>query len=62
MSSNPWEFEESEVEVDESAKGLLGKGAYGEVRKGRWRGLPVAAKRLHALSGAMVRDVAFDCI
>jgi hypothetical protein len=30
---------------------FLGRGAYGEVRKAVWRGIPVAAKRLHLLKG-----------
>jgi serine/threonine protein kinase len=51
--NSEWEFDESELEVDGDIKSLLGRGAYGEVRRGKWRGISVAAKRLHALAGAM---------
>ena len=39
------EWEISPSEIDFSAASALGKGAYGEVVKARWRGLPVAIKR-----------------
>lgn len=50
MKRRPWQFPDAEVRVSTSDDGLLGKGAYGEVRKGVWRGIPIAAKRLHLLT------------
>ncbi len=50
VKRRPWQFPDSEVRISESEDAVLGKGAYGEVRRGHWRGIPVAAKRLHMLS------------
>ena len=47
----PWQFPDSEVKILTGDDSFLGKGAYGEVRRGMWRGIPVAAKRLHMLKG-----------
>eukprot|EP01043_Picozoa_sp_COSAG02_P026520 COSAG02_NODE_1531_length_12086_cov_22.388588_7_plen_896_part_00 len=44
-----WIIPSSDVEVDESPAGLLGRGALGEVRKGMCRGMTVALKALHLL-------------
>lgn len=50
VKRRPWQFPDSEVRISESEDAVLGKGAYGEVRRGYWRGIPIAAKRLHMLS------------
>ena len=59
VKRRPWQFPDSEVRVITGDEGVLGKGAYGEVRKGTWRGIPIAAKRLHMLTGGKVAD--FTC-
>jgi len=41
-----WTFEEEEVEISNE---VLGRGAFGEVKVARWRGINVAAKFLHDL-------------
>lgn len=46
-----WALPSDALTVDRGDGGLLGKGAYGEVRRATYRGLPAAAKRLHALTG-----------
>jgi hypothetical protein len=46
-----WQFPDSDVRVLGGDDSFLGRGAYGEVRKALWRGIPVAAKRLHMLRG-----------
>ncbi|CAN0141662.1 unnamed protein product [Pylaiella littoralis] len=46
-----WAFPASEVCIEQGEDGVLGRGSYGEVRVATWRGLRVAAKQLHALSG-----------
>ena len=38
-----WEIDTNEIDFKGAT--ALGKGAYGEVVKARWRGLPVAIKR-----------------
>ncbi|CAM9339472.1 unnamed protein product [Ectocarpus fasciculatus] len=47
-----WAFTTSEVSIQQGEEGVLGRGSYGEVRVATWRGVRVAAKQLHALSGA----------
>ena len=37
---------EADLQVDGSAAGLLGEGGFGVVRRGAWRGTPVAVKSL----------------
>lgn len=49
-------FGAESVEVLGGEQNILGKGAYGEVRKAVWRGCPVAAKRLHFLTSAFELD------
>ena len=44
-----WVIPIADVEVVEGAEGLIGKGALGEVRKGKIKGVPVALKGLHML-------------
>jgi serine/threonine protein kinase len=44
--STGWLFSEEEVKITET---VLGRGAFGEVRVARWRGIDIAAKRLHDL-------------
>ena len=44
MSREQWEIDRSALEIDEDA--CLGRGSFGEVHKGRWRGTEVAVKRL----------------
>ncbi|CAN0341971.1 unnamed protein product, partial [Ectocarpus sp. 12 AP-2014] len=46
-----WAFTTSEVSIQQGEEGVLGRGSYGEVRVATWRGVRVAAKQLHALSG-----------
>lgn len=41
---NEWMFPLKEVQITDV---ILGKGAYGEVRIGKWRNISVAVKRLH---------------
>lgn len=41
-----WSFHPSEVQITEN---IIGRGAFGEVRIGVWRGIDIAVKRLHAL-------------
>lgn len=45
-----WEIEPKELEWQGSTK--LGAGAYGEVVRAKWRGTPVAVKKVTSLSGA----------
>ncbi|CAM9215529.1 unnamed protein product, partial [Laminaria digitata] len=47
-----WAFASSEVLIEQGEDGVLGRGSYGEVRAATWKGIRVAAKQLHALSGA----------
>ena len=42
-SSREWRIDESEIELGAE----IGKGAFGVVRKGRWRAMDVAVKHLH---------------
>ena len=42
-----WVFPETDVVITDT---ILGRGAFGEVRIAHWRGISVAAKRLHVLS------------
>jgi len=44
-----WEIERTEIEMQGSVK--LGEGAYGMVMRCRWRGTPVAIKRVNLQSG-----------
>lgn len=53
LTKRAWVFPDSEVRILSGDDTFLGKGAYGEVRRGVWRGIPVAAKRLHMLSSGM---------
>ena len=46
-----WVIPESSLYVLGGEENVLGRGAYGEVRKGVWRGTTVACKRLHFLTG-----------
>ena len=48
-----WAVPLDQVVTDASQRGLLGRGAFGEVRRGLWQGLPVAVKTLHALVPGM---------
>lgn len=44
MSREQWEIDRNALEIDEDA--CLGRGSFGEVHKGYWRGTLVAVKRL----------------
>jgi serine/threonine protein kinase len=44
MNDESWTFPLSEVQITDQ---ILGRGAFGEVRVGRWRNILVACKRLH---------------
>ena len=44
--SEDWIFDEKEIEVTGT---ILGRGAFGEVRIAKWRGIEIAAKRLHVI-------------
>jgi serine/threonine protein kinase len=46
-----WVFPSHEIQITEA---ILGRGAYGEVRVGKWRNIEVACKRLHTVSGSEV--------
>ena len=48
--TSAWAFPQDAVVVDRSETGVLGAGAYGEVRVARWSGSLVAAKQLHAFN------------
>lgn len=53
-----WSYPESAIQLQDT---VLGRGAFGEVKVAKWRGISVAAKRLHSLSGggstpSMVRE------
>lgn len=45
-----WAYPLTDVTIDETEGGVLGRGAYGTVRVALWNGVRVAAKQLHALS------------
>jgi hypothetical protein len=46
MAREQWEIDRSALEVNEEA--CLGRGSFGEVHRGTWRGTEVAVKRLRA--------------
>ena len=46
VSAQEWTFNESELEITNQ---VLGRGSFGEVKVGRWRGIDVAVKILHDL-------------
>lgn len=46
MAREQWEIDRSALEVNENA--CLGRGSFGEVHRGTWRGTEVAVKRLRA--------------
>lgn len=52
VANRMWVIPEPALYVLGGDENVLGKGAYGEVRRAVWRGTTVAAKRLHALSGS----------
>ena len=56
---NQWRFPESDLSLSGDDT-LLGKGAYGEVRRCEWRGTEVAGKRLHALNGGAYGELSKD--
>jgi serine/threonine protein kinase len=43
-----WSYPECDIQLQDK---VLGRGAFGEVKVAKWRGILVAAKRLHSLSG-----------
>lgn len=52
-----WSFHPSEVQITDN---VIGRGAFGEVRIGVWRGIDVAVKRLHALGNEKVTEESDD--
>ena len=53
MMVNPlaeWSVSESAVKVDDADDGMLGRGAFGEVRKCQWRGMQAVFKLLHTIN------------
>eukprot|EP01041_Mallomonas_annulata_P009185 gene9185-19047_t len=46
-----WTFAENEIHVSDT---VLGRGAYGEVRIAQWRGIQIAAKKLHILDAKSI--------
>jgi serine/threonine protein kinase len=48
LTQQDWAYPVQEIAIDNSDDGILGKGAFGIVRKARWCGSEVAVKQLHA--------------
>ncbi|KNC50742.1 TKL/RIPK protein kinase [Thecamonas trahens ATCC 50062] len=42
-----WRLQVADLVLDETKSGVLGRGAFGVVRRGTWHGFPVAVKQLH---------------
>jgi len=57
LTQQDWAYPSNEIDVDTSEDGVLGKGAFGIVRKASWCGSEVAVKQLHAQDLPMAGEV-----